>query len=46
MVTEVGGFEDGGFKVGVEPAERESGAAGSHWGKIKRWRLSKTVEVK
>lgn len=29
-ILEVGGFEDGGFKVGVEPAERESGAAGSH----------------
>ena len=29
--TEIGGFEDGGFKVGVEPTERELGATGSHW---------------
>lgn len=28
--TEIRGFEDGGFKVGVEPAERELGATGSH----------------
>lgn len=29
-IVQFGGFEDGGFKVGVEPAEGESGAAGSH----------------
>jgi hypothetical protein len=29
--TEIGGFEDWRFKMRVEPAEREFGAAGSHW---------------
>ena len=34
--TEIGGFEDGGFKVGVEPTERELGATGSHWRRRRR----------
>lgn len=30
-IFEIGGFENGGLEVGVEPAERELGATGSHW---------------
>jgi hypothetical protein len=31
IYTEIGGLKDEGFKVGLEPAERELGAPGSHW---------------
>lgn len=44
--TEIGGFEDGGFKVGLEPAERELGATGSHWAEERSngWRANGKVE--
>lgn len=38
LITEIGGFEHGRFKVRVEPTKRELGAASSHV-VIGRWRL-------